>query len=119
MLEELGYEVETASKGKAAVLKLERHRFEVVVTGCRMPDMRGLRIVRQIRESSPGVPIVILSGLVEKLGLSKESTGADAVLKKGPTESRDLTRAIARLLRKKPRSQKSSSRKSRTAGKAG
>ena len=119
MLEELGYEVETASKGKTAVLKLERHRFDVVVTGCRIPDMPKLRIVRQIRKSSPGVPIVILSGLVEKLGLSKESTGADAVLKKGPTEGRDLSRTIARLLRKKPRSQKSSSRKSRTAGKAG
>ena len=71
MLEELGYGVETASKGKAAVLKLERHRFEVVVTGCRIPDMRGLRIVRQIRKTSPGVPIVILSGLVETLGLSR------------------------------------------------
>jgi CheY-like chemotaxis protein len=58
-------------------------------------------MLKQVREAAPRVPVVILSGYVKSLGLTEESTGADVVLSKGPTETQDLLRAIARLLRKK------------------
>jgi hypothetical protein len=60
---------------------------------------------------------VILSGYVKSLGLTEESTGADAVLSKGPTEGQDLVRAVARLLRKKkPGSQRGRPARGKSAG---
>jgi hypothetical protein len=63
--------------------------------------------------------VVILSGYVKSLGLTEESTGADAVLAKGPTETQDLLRAISRVLRKKkPGSQRGRSARPKHSGAA-
>jgi CheY-like chemotaxis protein len=109
VLEEAGYRVETAASGKAGLAKLEKRAFDLVVTDYRIKDFRASQVVRKIRKTKESVPIVILSGFVEKLGLSKESTGADAVLAKGPTEDRHLLRAIDRLMKKKPKQERASS----------
>ena len=110
LLEDLGYKVKTASSGKDGLSELDQHQFDVVVTDYRMRDLRGPQIVHRIRKKNERVPIVILSGYTEKLGLSQESTGTDAVLAKGPSEQADLVNAIAKLLKKKPRSQGSGGR---------
>jgi len=44
----------------------------------------GQQLIQKIRQQNPQIPIVILSGYVEILGLTEESTGADIVLAKGP-----------------------------------
>ena len=110
VLEELGYRVETASSGKQGLEKFTEHLFDLVVTDYRMPDLKGPQVVHRLRKKNDRVPIVILSGYTEKLGLSKQSTGTDAVLAKGPGEEADLVRTIAKLLKKKPRSQHASGR---------
>ena len=117
VLEELGYEVETASTGKQGLGKFAEKEFDLVVTDYRMPDLKGPQVVHRLRKRSERVPIVILSGYTEKLGLSKESTGTDAVLAKGPGEESDLTRMIGKLLKKKPGSQRAGSRISGRRGK--
>lgn len=38
------------------------------------------------------------------MSLTAASTGADAVVAKGPSEEQDLVGAIAKLIKKKPRS---------------
>ncbi len=116
LLEHAGYEVETAAGGREGLEKYQQRSFDLVVTDYRMPDLRGTNVVRKIRQSHESVPIVILSGYVEPLGLTEESTGADAVLAKGPTEDQDLVRTIARLIKKRPGSQRSRSAAKRKAG---
>lgn len=101
-LEEHGYQVVTAKGGCEGLEKFERQRFDLVVTDHRMPDLGGCQVLARIRELSPTTPIVILSGFAQKLGLTEESTGADAVLMKGPSEMDDLVRTIARLVKHKP-----------------
>jgi CheY-like chemotaxis protein len=77
-------------------------QFDAVVTDYRMPEVNGSEVLRAVREHNGGIPVVILSGQTKKLGLTEQSTGADAVLAKGPAEERDLIRAIDRLVRKSP-----------------
>lgn len=117
VLEEAGYRVETAKDGKEGLEKFASAGFDVVVTDFRMPHAGGAQVLQQVRETDPRVPVVILSGYVKSLGLTEESTGADAVLSKGPTEAQDLVRAVARLLRKKkPGSQRGRLARGKSAG---
>jgi CheY-like chemotaxis protein len=104
LLEEQGYQVDTATCGRDGLSKFSEQEFDLVVTDFRMPDLRGLQVLRRIRKQSEHMPVVILSGYVEKLGLTAESTGANAVISKGPQEQQDLIRVIARFTKKRPAS---------------
>jgi hypothetical protein len=48
------------------------------------------------------MPIIMLSGFVEPLGLDEFSTGADAVLAKCSNEAASLLRTVQRLLTRRP-----------------
>jgi CheY-like chemotaxis protein len=117
LLEEAGYEVETAKNGAEGIDKFKVMAFDIVVTGYRMPEAGGMRVLAQVREINPRVPVLILSGYVKALGLTAESTGADAVLSKGPSEEQELVRTVGRLLRKKrPRAQQQPSANRKASG---
>jgi CheY-like chemotaxis protein len=64
-----------------------------------MPDADGVELIAALREARPDVPVVLLSGFVEPLGLTEKSTGASAVLAKSANEVQHLIRAINRLLK--------------------
>jgi CheY-like chemotaxis protein len=98
LLEELGIDVHIAVNGEEGLKLFERRPFDVVVTDYRMPIMSGLELIRQIRATKPLTPVVLLSGLVEPLGLNQENTGADAVIAKNSSEAAHLVRWVKRLL---------------------
>jgi len=103
LLRELGYSISTATSGEEALELFCRQKFDVVVTDFKMPGMDGIALIRRIRGLEPDARIILLSGFVEPLGLSEESTGADAVIAKSAGEVGRLTRSVKRLLsRKKP-----------------
>jgi CheY-like chemotaxis protein len=120
LLEDAGYSVVTASTGKSGLSKVGREECDLVVTDYCMPGIQGSEVIAKIRELNPKIPIVVLSGHVARLGLTKEDIGADLVVAKGPHEDRDLPRAIQRLTRppskKKPASEKGSGPESRRRG---
>lgn len=97
VLEQLGHKVTVASGGQDGIDQFHSQEFDLVVTDYRMPDVSGQQVIRRIRQAKPNVPIVMLSGYVEALGLTEQSTGADLVLTKGPGEVRELLRAVERL----------------------
>jgi CheY-like chemotaxis protein len=112
LLEEQGYHVVTAADGAEAFELYQTALFDVVVTDYRMPRMNGIELIRCIRERDPLARIILLSGVVEPLGLTEENTGADAVIAKTSNEPAHLMRWVKRLLnrtalRKPARSQRS------------
>lgn len=113
LLAQQGYEVATASCGQDGLAQFAELSFDLVVTDYLMPDLNGSEVIAQIRSLNKEVPIVMLSGYVEKIGLTEEQIGADIVLAKGPEEDRDLMRAVRRLLKKKPQSEQPRTRKTR------
>jgi CheY-like chemotaxis protein len=104
VLEEIGYRVEGALSGEKALALFREHLFDLVVTDYRIPDMDGSELIASIREKRDGVPIVLLSGFVDALGLNELNTGADVVIMKSANEVPHLIRAVSRLLKlpKKP-----------------
>jgi CheY-like chemotaxis protein len=98
--------VETASSGEEALDLFLRDPFDLVVTDYRMKKMDGLELIAQLRRQPVAVPIVLLSGFVEMIGMDARSTGADVVLNKGNKEDEYLLRTVRQLLergrRRKP-----------------
>jgi CheY-like chemotaxis protein len=101
LLESKGFDVQTAASGASGLRAFDESEFDVVVTDYRMPKMGGREVLQAIRVSRPQVPVVILSGCIEQLGLKDElSEIADAVLFKGPSELDDLLRTVSKLVKR-------------------
>ena len=120
LLEELGYNVQTATNGEEGLKLFETARFDVVVTDFRMPRMDGKEVIRSIRKLDPNARVILLSAFVEPLGLTEQNTGADAVIAKSSNEPAHLVRSVKRLvsrgMRKPPASQRNPPLQVRTAG---
>jgi len=100
---------------------LERQKVDLVITDFRMPNMDGVELIARIRQQRQDMPIILLSGFVEPLGLTEQSTGADIVLAKSAGEVAFLIRSVRRLLsRQVPRkpldSERATASKVRNAG---
>ncbi len=119
VLEELGYEVFSATSGKDALKTIEQRACDLVITDYKMTPMDGLELISKLREREFTKPIILLTGFAESLGLKAENTGADIVLQKSSNEVATLVRHTKRLLSvpKKPaRSQQPSKTAQRANG---
>ncbi len=96
VLEEQGYTVVTSCRPEDAIEKFASEPFDLVVTDYRMPGMNGDELLRRLREIRH-VPAVLISGMVEVLGLNEHNTGADAVVAKNVHELTNMVRAVERL----------------------
>jgi CheY-like chemotaxis protein len=101
VLEELGHKIVTASNGADALELFSESKFDLVITDYKMPRMDGLELIKRLRKHSPQVPIVLVSGFVDALGLNESNTGADAVVQKSSNEVTHLVRAVTRLVTRK------------------
>lgn len=61
---ELGFDVTSASDGKAAWKEFEKNPFDLVISDIEMPQMDGLALVLKIRQSSaPDTPVIVYSSI--------------------------------------------------------
>jgi CheY-like chemotaxis protein len=102
VLEELGHTINVASSGADALEHFSQHKYDLVVTDYKMPRMDGLELIVRLRKQAPDIPIVLVSGFVDTLGLNEATTGADAVIQKSANEVTHLVRAVNRFLRRTP-----------------
>ncbi len=100
VLEDAGHRITTALEGQEAFEHFAREEFQLVITDYKMPRMNGLELIRRIRERCETVPIILISGYAEALGMTEENTGADVVIAKSATEVPQLLRSVSRLLRR-------------------
>jgi CheY-like chemotaxis protein len=98
VLEEHGYVVHAYSSPVEALAEFAQQPYDLMVTDYRMPKMTGTELITEIRGVHPDLPIVLVSGVADVLGLDEKSTGANVVLPKSSTEVTHLIRAVRRLL---------------------
>ncbi len=110
ILEELGATVVTCSSASDALELFAEEDFELVVTDYKMPRMNGDELISRLRRIELNIPVILLSGFADSLGLNEKNTGADVVIMKSNNEVAHLVRSVTRLLKKKkpPQSQKGS-----------
>ncbi|HND89503.1 MAG TPA: sigma-54 dependent transcriptional regulator [Saprospiraceae bacterium] len=62
ILEFEGYEVEEASDGLECVAKVQKEKFDVVITDIKMPKMDGIEALERLQILSPETPVIMVSG---------------------------------------------------------
>jgi DNA-binding response OmpR family regulator len=101
-LELEGFEVVSASGGRAALAALEVLTPAVVVLDLAMPDLDGLEVLRRLREAGEDVPVCILSARdeVDDRVLGLEAGADDYVVK--PFALEEVAARLHALLRRRP-----------------
>ena len=69
------YDVDTAPDGSVALDRLRERRgaYSLMIADLRMPGMDGLTLIREVKQLSPSLPIIIITGF------STESSAIEAV----------------------------------------
>ena len=101
--DDLGYVVVRAGSGGAALDLLDRHpNVDLLLLDVAMPGMSGLEVARQAQLKYPAIPILFVTGYVDKSALGDVSD--DRIVKK-PFVGNELAEKVsAALLRGSRRS---------------
>ena len=101
VLDRAGHQTSEASDGREGLREHQQLMFELIITDILMPQGGGLDTVRQLRQVSPDVKIIAISGGGQSGPLDlldeAERSGADRSLQK-PFGLRELLDVIDELL---------------------
>ena len=96
-----GFEVIEAMNGRDAIASYREQPVELVITDIWMPDKDGLEVIRELRQISPDLPMIAMSGGSSRGQLDflhhAEAFGACQVIQK-PFEIEELIRSVRRLV---------------------
>lgn len=88
-------DLERAERLEQALDRLEAETFDLVLLDLHLPDSQGMETFSRIRQWAPGVPVVVLTGLVDdEAGVKAVAEGAQDYVLKGDLDSRLLERTI-------------------------
>ncbi len=99
VLEEFGHKVTTAVSGHEGLECFRAGTFDLVITDYKMPRMNGIELIERVRTLKKEIPVILISGFADPLGLNESNTGADVVIQKSSNEVTQLVRSVHRLLR--------------------
>lgn len=93
--EETHWSLVHVERFKDALISLHEHQFDVILLDLSLPDKQGLSTVAQTHEAAPDLPIVVLTGLNDRvIALEALRQGAQDYLVKGKIDTFLLVRAI-------------------------
>lgn len=89
------FDLERADRLQTGLERLNRGGFDLVLLDLGLPDSRGLDTFVKMHTQTPGVPIVVLTGLDdETLAIKAVQAGAQDYLIKGKIDNHLLVRAV-------------------------
>ncbi|MEW6067461.1 MAG: hybrid sensor histidine kinase/response regulator [Nitrospirota bacterium] len=62
LLDKYGYPAVVCETGKEALSKLQTNKIDIVLTDIMMPEMSGMELLENIRNSNPEVPVILITG---------------------------------------------------------
>ncbi len=96
--EEEGYEIRTADTGKEGIETLKEFKPDILLLDMKLPDMSGLAVLKNCKETSPATKIIVNTGYVDQNIIDEaERLGRDAFLQK-PFNLERLQQEIDTLL---------------------
>ncbi|MBI3872555.1 MAG: sigma-54-dependent Fis family transcriptional regulator [candidate division Zixibacteria bacterium] len=98
MLGKEGYEVDTEQDGRNALLRLTDKSYDLVIADLKMPQMSGLELLNQARQSQADLPVIVMTAFasVETAIEALKNGAADYVTK--PFQIEQIKLAIRKTL---------------------
>ena len=62
ILKDENYEVDASLSGREGLNQAIQKEYDIVLTDIRMPDIGGMRVLRDIKRAKPSLPVVIITG---------------------------------------------------------
>jgi excisionase family DNA binding protein len=97
-LEPEGYELLITSTAEAAIAALEQGMPDAAVLDLMLPGRSGLDVIRRIRETDAGVPIIIMTGYPDSDMMSKAMEFSPLVVLAKPVRPAALASAVRSAL---------------------
>jgi CheY-like chemotaxis protein len=98
LLQADGHQVTAVSDARSALAQFQPGRYDLVILDLGMPHLDGLSLARQLKEISPSVPIILLTGWGDQLREDKPPE-VDMVLAK-PIRRATLRAALLQLAKR-------------------
>jgi len=98
ILTDENYEVDVSLSGRKGLEDAIQRDYDIVLTDIRMPDIGGMRVLRDIRRAKPSLPVVMITGYasVESSVQAMKLGAADYIEK--PFTPDQLLKAVASAL---------------------
>ncbi|MFD1294394.1 response regulator [Lutibacter holmesii] len=99
VLEKEGYQILSAVDGQKAIVLIEEHKPDIVLTDLNMPFVNGLQVISHVRENLKlNTPIIFFSAdSIGEMALEAKKLGANDSMEK-PFNPMDLATKIQELL---------------------
>lgn len=98
VLQEEGYDVDTAENGKEAIEKSFANFYNLAIVDWRLPDIEGTVLITQLKETVPKMAKIMLTGYPSmNTAIEAVNQHADAFLIK-PVDVEELLKKIRELL---------------------
>jgi len=62
ILTDENYEVDVSLSGREGLNRAIQKEYDIVLTDIRMPDIGGMRVLRDVKRAKPSLPVVIITG---------------------------------------------------------
>ena len=98
ILQDEGYQVDTASNGHEALEKVGETEYQMVISDIKLPDVHGIEVAGKIREQYRDTRLIIITGFPDLAdSLETIDLGIDEILIK-PIKPDELLRAVKESL---------------------
>ncbi|KAF0122547.1 MAG: response regulator receiver [bacterium] len=96
-----GIETEVAYNGENALAKMNQRTPDIVILDVMMPGLSGLDVLRQIKETLPDIPVILLTGRGStREGIDGMKQGAFDYLMK-PVDIEDLIKKMNEAMKRR------------------
>lgn len=96
-LEEEGFQVVKVGNGMEVLFYLEHDMVDLIITDTKMPIMDGLRMIKEVQQKYPGLPIVVVSGNYRKEDFDALGIHVQAIYSK-PADLKEIKKRICEIL---------------------
>ena len=94
ILKDENYEVDVFLSGREGLDQAIKKEYDIVLTDIRMPDIGGMRVLRDVKRAKPSLPVVIITGYASvKSAVQAMKLGAADYIEK-PFTPDQLLRAV-------------------------
>jgi len=92
------YEVDVSLSGREGLNQAIEKEYDIVLTDIRMPDIGGMRVLRDVKRAKPALPVVMITGYASvKSAVQAMKLGAADYIEK-PFTPDQLLKAVASAL---------------------